>query len=567
MKKRAGRDEDNTVGAEPAALPGASERSRAKAGPDQSASSAQTPSAAKARAPREAPAKPPGQTAAPMEDLPPVRKDRAAWTRSEQHTLVGGSQAPLFGPPSSAPPSPHRPGPQSAPLAPEHLATLRGFPELRGMKDDAFDEFVGHLWYRKLPAGMMIIEQGQEAEATFFVLTGEIRTEVDGRTVAMQQAPTTVGLLSLNDGRKRTATVYSFSACDVVMLSRGSYDHFVETRPELLQALIRHLTEELRRFQRRDEERRRSFDDHFHTPNARLIQGPYRMGDFPMTALWIEGDEASVLECLPPGVRPLLGGRYLLTFNDFPRTYSEHPSARGKSFSYRETTPFIPVIGPNGVPGVFSPELYLDSYMPIVLGRELYGFPKRFGVATFREKSIDLQIGSALVLRASWQQATPTDFGGVVMAFQRALMPMAMPAQLKPLLTALFAVASRESVRKHWPAVPVYVHSILPEAHSDASENRIDELVEIPFLVQSVGSFEILEGVEVMSFEDDVRPKDRWKLMGKAVAGVRIRMSAGFGRARRPVDYRGDSRGSVAPAIARETAKHMAGRIMGRRRP
>ncbi len=487
---------------------------------------------------------------------PTDQPERAAATRSKQPAI--DDDAPM--PPPHAPalrasPKAGRQPPRRPPISAEFLASLRVLAELRGMDDETFREFVSHLWCRKVPPNTRIIVEGEEAQAVFFLLRGEVRTTIDERTMALRQAPTRLGLLSLIDGRRRTASIEAFSECDIAMLDKESFDHLIDSRPQMLHALIRQVTEELRQYQRSDDASRRSFDDHFHTPNARLIQGPYHMDDFSMTARWMETEESRIRACLPDGVRPLLGGRYLLTFNDFPKTFSEHPSAKGKSFAYRETTPFIPVLGPSGRPGVFSPELYLDSYMPIVLGRELYGFPKRFGVATFSEKSIDLQIGSNFVLRAAWSRATPTDFGGVMMAFQRALFPFPMPGQTQRLLTAIFQMLNRESVRKHWPSVPVFVHSILPEAHGDASDARIDELVEIPFIVQRVGAFEILEDVSVRPFED-------WLLAGKALAGVRVRMAAGFGRAMRPVDYREESRLTTAHSFARTAATKAYSRVM-----
>ena len=60
---------------------------------------------------------------------------------------------------------------------------------------------------------------------------------------------------------------------------------------------------------------------------------------------------------------------------------------------------------------------------------------------------------------------------------------------------------------------------------------RIDELVEIPFHVHSLGAFEELQATKLEGFED-------WILAGDAIYGVRLQMSATFGRARRPVDYR-----------------------------
>ncbi len=433
---------------------------------------------------------------------------------------------------------------------------LRKMSELRGLSDSSFEKLLSRVWYRRLPKGTRFIVEDADAEAAFFVLSGEIRVIVGERTVELTRAPTTIGFLSLLDGAPRTASVEAFTDIDVVMLDRVTFDGLLDERPDVVFALVNHLTAEIRAAQKRDEEARRAFDDHFHSPNARLIQGPYRMGDFSMTAFVVQSTPERVAACLPPGLRPMFGGRYLLTFNDFPSTYSEHPSAGGKTFAYRETTPFIPVLRSNGRPGVFSPELYLDSYMPIVLGRELYGFPKRFGVAEFHDTAIDLQIGSSFVLRASWESAAPAEAGDIIAGLQRGFFGIERPLRgHAQFLDAMFRLADVEAVRSHWPAMPVYVHSLMPDPRAEGDSMRIDELVEIPFHVHSLGQFQELRSSKLEGFED-------WILAGDAVYGARLQMSATFGRARRPVDYRQVStlRRAVAPWQALLSAVRQARR-------
>lgn len=415
------------------------------------------------------------------------------------------------------------------------VARLRHLPELGPLDAQSFAALCERAVYRRLPRGVRFIVEDSDAEAVFFVLDGEIRVLVDERTVELQRAPTTIGLLSILDGAPRTASVETFSDVDVVMLQRSDFEALMAERPLFVARIIQHLTAEIREAQRRDEAARHAFDDHFHSPNARLVEGPYVMSDFPMTALVVQTTPERIAACLPKGLRPVpgMGGRYLLTLNDFSAVYSEHPSAAGRSFAYRETTPFIPVMGPGARVWVFSPELYLDSYMPIVLGRELYGFPKRYGVARFAERHIDLHIGDSLAFRASWDGAHDIDSGEMLARLQLGLLgqpgnPLGPHAAL---MGGMFGLVDRPALREHWPPMPVLVHSQVPDGRSNGESMRIDELVEIPFHVRRVGSFELLDGAKMEGFED-------WLLPGEVVVGVRLRMEATFGRARRPLDYR-----------------------------
>jgi CRP/FNR family cyclic AMP-dependent transcriptional regulator len=431
------------------------------------------------------------------------------------------------------------------PLPKEVREKLRHMPELEGLDEQTQRALEARVWHRTLPAGARFIVEDSAAEAMFFVLSGEIRVIADDCTVGLEAAPRTIGLLSLLDHAPRTASVEAFSDIDVVMLMRDDFEVLLREHPHLVRQMVRFLTAEIRKVQQGDERTRHSFDDHFHSPNARLVQGPYVMSAFQMTALVMQTTPERVDACLPAGIHamPRTEGRYLLTLNDFPAVYSEHPAAAGQTFAYRETTPFIPVVGPGMKPAVFSPELYLDSYMPIVLGRELYGFPKRYGRAIFGERHIDLHVSGSLAFRAKWQDTAALAAGELLAMLQNALFGLpSLPGQAAA-LESLFGLVDRPLLREHWPAMPVLVHSQVPDGRRDGETMRIDEIVEIPFCVRRVWDFELLREAEVIGFED-------WLLQGRCVAGVRLRMEASFGRAHRPVNYAASARSSLGRAIA-----------------
>src|SRR5262249_7916547 len=148
-------------------------------------------------------------------------------------------------------------------------------------------------------------------------------------------------------------------------------------------------------------------DDFFDPPNARLVPGPYRFSPMRLVLHVVETERAALAALLPRGLHllPGLGGRYLVVFGDFHRCVTQHARGDGRVFSYRETTPFIPCAGFGRV-GAFIPELYPDSYMAILLGREIYGFPKRLGRTTVRGDGVDVIVDHARLMRARWSRPT-----------------------------------------------------------------------------------------------------------------------------------------------------------------
>lgn len=434
-------------------------------------------------------------------------------------------------------------------------------PILRGLPKKDCELLLDHAWYARIAKGERFIVEETAAEAVYFVLKGEVAVESGEHILTLQEAPLTVGLLSVIDGLDRSATVRAFSDIDVVMVPRSAFDDLVAQSPAFVSRLVAQLTSQIREAHRNEASIRKNFDDHFHTPHARLVQGPYCMGPFPMYAFVVQSDLSRIRACLPAGLRviPGLGGRYLLTFNFFPNVYSKHSSAQGRSFAYNETTAFLPVIGPGARPAVYAPELYLDSYMPIVLGRELYGFPKRFGSARLGKKHIDLNIGKEMALRLKWQGRRSTDSGELLALLQGWLLGRhnGLPSLTYPILRTLFESINTPVARRLWPAMPVYVHNQVPCAFDHAQNDmRIDELVEIPFNVEAVGEFEVLDGAQLQNLSD-------WLLAGEVVGGVCLRMSASFGRSRQVLNYKDSARESLLGRHLRpwrETARDLLSR-------
>ncbi len=135
---------------------------------------------------------------------------------------------------------------------------------------------------------------------------------------------------------------------------------------------------------------------HHAEPRAQLVPGPF---SFPNSTIVFTFCDAELELDLPPGVRRT-GSTLLLALADFPDArYANHPDWR---FGYRETTFFVPVrVG--RILGLFVPYIYPSAYEPILLGREIYGFPKQLGETQLTETSAALAVHGKESLTLRWQ--------------------------------------------------------------------------------------------------------------------------------------------------------------------
>ncbi|MDQ7028162.1 MAG: acetoacetate decarboxylase family protein [Anaerolineae bacterium] len=125
---------------------------------------------------------------------------------------------------------------------------------------------------------------------------------------------------------------------------------------------------------------------HYRPDTAQVQAGPYV---FPNSTIIFVFCTAPKMDFpLPQGVSRI-GNRLLIGIADFQNAYYHHnPDAR---FSYTETTFFVPVRVGLSL-GLYVPYIYPSAYEPIVLGREIYGFPKQLGETRLSDSQASLAI-------------------------------------------------------------------------------------------------------------------------------------------------------------------------------
>ncbi|MCC6747103.1 MAG: acetoacetate decarboxylase family protein [Deltaproteobacteria bacterium] len=415
------------------------------------------------------------------------------------------------------------------------LAELRKLPLFADLEHDVTARLLELGRRERVPAGKVFLAEEAAPDDLYLLLRGEVAVRRNDRLVTLLPAPQALGLLSLVDGKPRSASLSAFTEVELLVLERRDLYELMGRSPALGRSLVQHFATEVRTLYEAENVLRRHFEDFFESPNARLVPGPYVADAFEMVFLVMRDDPARLRRLLPDGLRPLPGleDRYFLTFSFFPRVATEHPAGRGKAFAYDETCPFLPCLGPSLKPGVYTPELYPENFLAITLGRELYGFPKRFGKTERYADHIDVILAQEMLLRASWRERQPLEapeFGRELAA--QLAGPRRLPTSVTELVGALFGLANRDVLRLAWPAVTVYLHKQIPDVTSEAERRPVvDQLVEVPFRVRAMERFFALRAPEVRFFASS------YFLGGECVGGFSLTMSFVFGRGRVALDY------------------------------
>ncbi|MCA9913078.1 MAG: acetoacetate decarboxylase family protein [Anaerolineae bacterium] len=152
---------------------------------------------------------------------------------------------------------------------------------------------------------------------------------------------------------------------------------------------------------------------HHIEPGAQLEPGPF---SFPNSTIIFTFCDAKLELDLPQGVSRT-GNTMLIAFADFPHShYANQPDWR---FGYRETTFFVPVrVG--RILGLYVPYIYSGAYEPILLGREIYGFPKQLGETAITQTSASLMVRHEAYLTLAWEDAQTSSESRIVGAMGRS---------------------------------------------------------------------------------------------------------------------------------------------------
>ena len=101
-----------------------------------------------------------------------------------------------------------------------------------------------------LPAGQMIIDQGQTGREAFVIINGEATVRRNGKKITTVGAGAVLGELSLLDHGPRTATVTCDTPCEVIVIDQRHFSAVLSDVPALSQKIMANLAARIREFDR-----------------------------------------------------------------------------------------------------------------------------------------------------------------------------------------------------------------------------------------------------------------------------------------------------------------------------
>jgi len=101
-----------------------------------------------------------------------------------------------------------------------------------------------------MPAGSLIVDQGQMGREAFVVLEGSVVVKRNGKKVATLGPGSIVGELSLLDHGPRTATANCETDCTLLVLSQRTFLAVIDDVPALSHKLLGNLANKVRELDR-----------------------------------------------------------------------------------------------------------------------------------------------------------------------------------------------------------------------------------------------------------------------------------------------------------------------------
>lgn len=99
---------------------------------------------------------------------------------------------------------------------------------------------------RRLADGDILFREGDPADAMFILLSGAVEVVARGHSIETVQPGDGLGILSLLDGRPRSATAYAVEASEVAVLDARTFRFLVENTPGFVWFVMGEMAQRLR---------------------------------------------------------------------------------------------------------------------------------------------------------------------------------------------------------------------------------------------------------------------------------------------------------------------------------
>lgn len=131
-----------------------------------------------------------------------------------------------------------------------HLEHLKSVPLFRGCTTKDLQKIAKNSDEISMPAGSLIVDQGQTGREAFIVLSGSVIVRRNGKKIGSLGPGTVVGELSLLDHGPRTATVVCETDCTLLLLDQRHFLGVLDEVPALAHRLLATLAGRIRELDR-----------------------------------------------------------------------------------------------------------------------------------------------------------------------------------------------------------------------------------------------------------------------------------------------------------------------------
>lgn len=265
---------------------------------------------------------------------------------------------------------------------------------------------------RNLAAGETLFQEGDIPAGLWLLRGGRLMLSRDAQPEGPAQPGTVLDVIVSLGGLPHTRRAIALSDCALLHWPASALDF-----PPFAAAARRYLSGAL--LQTGERLAALEAPVHYASDGADLSPGPFVFDDVTLVMAFCDAGRDALDLPLPDGIARFRGpgggrGGVLLALADFPQAYPDHtPQAR---FAYTETTCFIPVRRGWRL-GLYPAYIYPSTWEPILLGREIYGFPKRLGNTVFSEKSVALSVEGTPYAALTWTSETNASEPRLLRAF------------------------------------------------------------------------------------------------------------------------------------------------------
>lgn len=244
----------------------------------------------------------------------------------------------------------------------------------------------------QIPAGTTLFQEGDSSDYAYLIKSGKCLLSQNAKPVGTAQKTAILNLGVVLGSLPYTTRAICQTDCVFYKWDMSQLWHNEIFSRKARQHLVQQIDFSLKR------EEQFIAPIHYQGNSAQLNAGAFEFPSSQIIFAFCHAELSSLQ--LPDGVSRM-GNSLLIAFASFPN--GRYANAPEKTFNYGETTFFVPVrVG--ATLGLYVPYIYPSSYEAILLGREIYGFPKRLGHTWWEmhDQLAALRVDDEILLKLGW---------------------------------------------------------------------------------------------------------------------------------------------------------------------